>query len=294
MLFDMNRGEIIQQLKNSLRTLLPERFRIPSAGRRAAVGSRYQWMIEPFARMCGGIAGKRVLEVGTDRDCGMLHLLTEAYGAGEAIGINPGLPAVRISSRARRESRDARDTGLPGEQFDVVLSCATFEHVHNLDTALSELFRLTRPGGMLMATAGPIWSAPWGHHLHCVADGELLTFSRHTFIPPWGHLLLDAHALCEALTPAIGFRKARAVADYVAETPDQNRLFRQDYYRIVECSPWAESYIFDQVNMEMLGKYKPLELCSWRRRVQEKYPGHGGFEISDIGMILHREPVEGS
>ncbi|MCZ7618794.1 MAG: class I SAM-dependent methyltransferase [Myxococcota bacterium] len=47
---------------------------------------------------------------------------------------------------------DLTTLSLPTGRFDAILSNDVFEHVHDLDRALSELARILRPGGILLAT----------------------------------------------------------------------------------------------------------------------------------------------
>ncbi|MGA0198102.1 MAG: methyltransferase domain-containing protein [Prochlorotrichaceae cyanobacterium] len=58
------------------------------------------------------------------------------------------------------------------EQFDLIFSIATFEHIHKLPAALDKMFLALRPGGKLFSMFSPIWSAHDGHHLPEIKDSS--------------------------------------------------------------------------------------------------------------------------
>lgn len=89
---------------------------------------------------------------------------------------------------------------FPDQTFDAIVSCDVFEHVPNLDAALSEAARVLRPGGRLFATFPFHWyseetlvyatieNGELKHHLEPIyhgnpvdADGGSLVFQ----IPGW-------------------------------------------------------------------------------------------------------------
>lgn len=94
--------------------------------------------------------GRDVLEVG----CGTGLVLTRiARFAGSAVGVDlsPGM-----LERARQRGLDVREgsaTALPfdAEQFDVTCSFKVLAHVPEIERCLSEMARVTRPGGMVLA-----------------------------------------------------------------------------------------------------------------------------------------------
>ena len=48
--------------------------------------------------------------------------------------------------------------------FDYVLSYEVFEHILDLPTVLKHLYRLLKPGGVLLAAWGPLWPSALGGH----------------------------------------------------------------------------------------------------------------------------------
>jgi hypothetical protein len=64
---------------------------------------------------------------------------------------------------------------LPEEyynQYDLIFSIATFEHIHKLPLALDKMFLALKPGGKLFSMFAPIWSAYDGHHLPNLVDKQ--------------------------------------------------------------------------------------------------------------------------
>jgi SAM-dependent methyltransferase len=72
---------------------------------------------------------------------------------------------VHISGHDHRGSRidyyyDGSRLPFSDSQFDCVVSFETFEHVFNLPEILAEIFRVTKPGGVLLASV----PFAWGEH----------------------------------------------------------------------------------------------------------------------------------
>jgi SAM-dependent methyltransferase len=74
--------------------------------------------------------------------------------------------------------------------FDAVFSTNTFEHVMDLDIAFRELFRVLRPGGVVLSRFGPLFFSPQGYHLY------------------WACQVPYAHLLC-GLDAVLALRNAR-------------------------------------------------------------------------------------
>jgi ubiquinone/menaquinone biosynthesis C-methylase UbiE len=95
-------------------------------------------------------AGKRVLEVG----CGTGLLLRRvAEFAGSAVGVDLS-PGMLEQAKARGfEVHEGSATALPfpDASFDVTYSFKVLAHVPDIETALREMARVTRPGGHVIA-----------------------------------------------------------------------------------------------------------------------------------------------
>jgi ubiquinone/menaquinone biosynthesis C-methylase UbiE len=107
----------------------------------------------------GNVAGLRILEVA----CGRGGFVVELSRAGACVtGCDFSEAALEVGrSRLSRckigalpdfVQGNAEELPFAGESFDVVVSCETIEHVPNVDKAVSEMFRVTRPNGRLFLT----------------------------------------------------------------------------------------------------------------------------------------------
>ena len=115
-------------------------------------------------RMTGGLLqrSRRILEMG----CGSAPFLYSALGRGhDAIGIDVDYERLRMAElkvdalglpeswRGRARLGDGQALDFPSDSFDLVTSWAVIEHIPDLESALFEAVRVTRPGGWLVMTA---------------------------------------------------------------------------------------------------------------------------------------------
>lgn len=59
---------------------------------------------------------------------------------------------------------DVTALAFADNSFDLVASTALLEHVRDLDACVSEMARVTRPGGIVFANFGPLWPSYGGAH----------------------------------------------------------------------------------------------------------------------------------
>ena len=86
----------------------------------------------------------------------------------EAIGIDPTSSPKIISDNCRIEKGDIRNSSFESGYFDVIISNFAFEHILNLDVALSEMYRLLNKGDICMHNGDP-----FGQHLMGIIYGIL-------------------------------------------------------------------------------------------------------------------------
>lgn len=108
------------------------------------------------------LAGADVLEVGCGRGH-LLHLL-QRQGA-RAVGVDANPQAVANGVTEGMQVATATVLPFDAASFDAVVSVHTIEHLPELERGLSEMVRVTRPGGrlLLIYPAEPImglWAIP--------------------------------------------------------------------------------------------------------------------------------------
>jgi SAM-dependent methyltransferase len=90
-----------------------------------------------------------VLDIGCGE--GQISRLAVAGGARRVVGVDPTWAQVVVArNRAGGQSYvRAGAAALPCAtgQFDAVVACLVFEHIHDVDTAMAEVSRVLRPGG---------------------------------------------------------------------------------------------------------------------------------------------------
>jgi SAM-dependent methyltransferase len=153
-----------------------------------------------------GAAGRYLAELGS-RDVDVLDFgcgwggetLWLAKHARSVVGVDIEASAIDQANRACAASTatncrfvHARSGVLPFDDrsFDAVFSTDTFEHVMDLDSAFRELFRVLRPGGIVLSRFGPLFFSPQGYHLY------------------WACQVPYAHLLC-GLDAVVALRNAR-------------------------------------------------------------------------------------
>lgn len=189
---------------------------------------------------------------------------------------------------------------LPDASADLIFSCNAFQHIHGLGPSLEEMARVLRPGGYLYANFGPVWSAPDGSHVEDLEwRGERLQFWQGALLPSWAHLVFSERELVEVLTPVHGGALAGCLARYVHHSSWINRLFFDDYRRLVAASPldivqWQGNGTFDY-------PYDPPPApLPWRERlhpervaeaVRQRHGDHlRELQARDVECVLRRRP----
>jgi 2-polyprenyl-3-methyl-5-hydroxy-6-metoxy-1,4-benzoquinol methylase len=156
-------------------TLLhPERFD-PAGGQRGLIDAehhaRYWWAAH-------AVAGRKVLDAACGTGYGSSILA--AAGAAEVFGVDLDASAVSAADAATAQSvrivqGDVAELPFQDDEFDVVVSFETIEHVEDGDATLREFRRVLRPDGLLILSSPNRGVYPTGneHHVHEYTAAEL-------------------------------------------------------------------------------------------------------------------------
>ena len=102
----------------------------------------------------------------------------------------------------------AQATGLLSERFDVIYSVSVLEHIRNLEAAFAEMYRLLKPGGVVIHNYAPYFSHDGGHALG-IGDS------------PWAHVRLSEIEYLRYLTELRPF-EAQAAVDWMKGALSRN------------------------------------------------------------------------
>lgn len=100
--------------------------------------------VERFGR------GKTILEVGCGTGLVLTRLVRFAKSA-QGIDLSPGMLKHAEARGLDVREGSATDIPFPDASFDVTCSFKVLSHVPDIETALSEMARVTRPGGTVIA-----------------------------------------------------------------------------------------------------------------------------------------------
>lgn len=102
----------------------------------------------------------RILEIGCGAGAATRHILDHANPA-ELVGVDPSPGLLEFArnglsedGRVRFELGDAVNCGQPDAAFDVVLAHTVYSHLPDPDAALTEAYRVLKPGGQLVVLDG--------------------------------------------------------------------------------------------------------------------------------------------
>ena len=169
-------------------------------------------------------------------------------------------------------------------KFDVVLTCACFEHVYNVRDALVRLHECLVPGGVCYGLIGCIYSSAFGTHF--IVDNKL-RFDKARKFPidiSFAHLLMSYDDLYRCLIPYFNSNyEAEKAAFEIKNGKEQhlNRYFYEDYVDAFKSSPFStinyRAWTTSPVNFGKLA------------RLRQQYPGKARFDINDIEFFFKKE-----
>lgn len=196
------------------------------------VKDQNQGFLSRFPGFPLSLEGLKILEIG----CGHGALCYELAQKGAALVVGADLDAKRIEFAQKhlaeidpqtneRLSFIARDINeLADNEFDMIVSKSTFEHVMDLEAMLTTIARLLKPGGKLYSGFGPLYNSFDGDH-------QLITRI------PWGHLLLPEKMQLRK------FYKKTGNKVYEKEDMTFNMLPFREYDRIFRESEFHIEYL---------------------------------------------------
>jgi len=137
---------------------------VPSLEARMRGG--YQTVVRNVVDEANPQPGERVVEVGCGSGAVIRWLAHHTQGANPLVGVDVNEYLLREASRLTQsalvtfERGDAEALPLPSASFDLTLSFTVMEEVH-ADRMLTELLRVTRPGGRVGVVVRAVDMRPW-------------------------------------------------------------------------------------------------------------------------------------
>jgi SAM-dependent methyltransferase len=181
-------------------TLLETRGRTPSQVR----------LRRRFLRFCGIGPGWRVLEVGAGTGVLARDVAAMVGRRGHVVGVDPSRVFVAAARRlARVHGLDGRldfrvgDGGrlrFRAHQFDCALAVTVLLHVPNARAIVSELVRVTTPGGVVGVQDQDLGSLVLDHPERALTRRILEGVAERTIIDPWSGRTLVGHLVAAGLT----------------------------------------------------------------------------------------------
>ncbi|GAA2987291.1 methyltransferase domain-containing protein [Actinokineospora diospyrosa] len=239
------------------------------------------------------LAGAVVAEIGGAFPVALLH----EHGVARWYSVDPNRAAQTDPSGVREVlAAGAEDMPLPDASVDAVFSCNALQFV-DIGPSLLQAARVLRPGGVLYAHFGPIWSAVDGHQLEYVRyQGRDLTFWDDTLLPPWSHLLYTREELRALLRTGVEDGLADAVVGHVHDSTTVNRAFFEDYVAAALASglDWIEVATSDHLDYEIAppaydaALTRPVDLAALAAEVSARRGAPTRLGVRDVLMVLRK------
>ncbi|WP_375203194.1 class I SAM-dependent methyltransferase [Hyphococcus sp.] len=185
--------------------------------RQWTVESALAQLEEAFPGFTESVKGKRVLDYGCGD--GFQSVALAKAGAAQVLGVE-----IEANRRAHGQSLASKEgvnnvsfAETVSGDFDMVISLNAMEHFIQPTENLREMKRGLAPGGRIYLSFGPLWMAPYGHHMHF--------FTR----APWINLLFSERAVFRIR----GLYRDDGAASW---SPGMNRMTVARFERLVaEC-----------------------------------------------------------
>ena len=184
--------------------------------------------------------GARVLEAGCGD--GMTGYLLRCYGH-----------AVTLTDIADWRDRRARGldfvradlcagVALAADQFDLVCSYNTFEHLDHPGRALDELVRVCKPGGIIRLQFGPLYASAWGLHAY------------KTLTIPYAQFLFSPAFIADKLR-ALGIRDLGGARDTLQPLNHWRAADFRRLWRRADCDVIAQSARHDRSGLALIDRF---------------------------------------
>jgi len=149
----------------------------------------------------------RLLDAGVGEGRNLPYLLD--CGADEVHAVDASPHALRkipppLASRAQRHLAELGHTGYPDRHFDALTLLDTIETLPDAAAVLVEMFRILKPGGLLLCNIPGLDDGVAGLDMRALSDNAFLYRDRYYF-----HFIEPTEA--EAMLGAAGFEIVRAV-----------------------------------------------------------------------------------
>lgn len=233
------------------------------------------------------IQGKTILEVGSDQNGELVKTIADDFQPKQIFGINLKATHLSLGNNAFITSGDIRKTEFDDNYFDYIISLATFEHIFDLDMALNEMFRILKPGGLLYSKFGPIWSSSIGHHLWLSYNNDTYSF-HNTDLPPFCHLYMTRSELTSLLSLKYESELCSLIVEYIYNSPEQNRLFYEDYKNLISQSSFNTVFFYGVKNFPLPKYDNTLNYLQLLSILHKKYPAYRDFYYPWIFLLLHK------
>jgi ubiquinone/menaquinone biosynthesis C-methylase UbiE len=135
-----------------------DHFRLNEVVSQIAFGGRRGRVYRRIVSLAGVRPGDCVLDVGSSSGYLARKLAAAAGPDGRVTGVDPSQAAIAYAQRRAAGAATfavgvAQDLPLPDASFDVVTCTLAIHHIpaRKRETALAEMYRVTRPGGRLLA-----------------------------------------------------------------------------------------------------------------------------------------------
>ena len=227
------------------------------------------------------ITGKKILDIGGKLTEESIELLT----CKKWVSIDLNNSDKIIQGRYEEKKGDARLLCFEDEEFDFIFACNSFEHIQNLEIALSEMYRVLKKGGILYSNFGPIWSAPDGHHLDIVIGDVDYSFWKSKTLNLFEHLYLSEKELQLKLEQSYEKETVSKIIKSVFYS-NWNRYSFEDYIRIFVMS----NFIIEDImtNNFIDYSYDKSYYVSKLENLEEGYSCKKNIRCRDIEVILRK------